>query len=362
MIGARSKLVLAAALGINTLAFVGCRPAHHTQRVFDGRTVNGPYIESEAYAAYAEGAYLEARAEWVGAEQAYRRALHRDPGSPSIWTRLGAIACRTSLKRALDAFKTGLAAEEYAPGWAERARCLHRHGEKQLALESAQRCIALDAANAEANLLIAEIYREQGQSPRSRAWLFAWLLHNPEASSHWNRLSEQVKLLGDPALAGLAHAELNRRAGLGGTDLPPAIAQGDAAGAAESNVMAAIDARDLAAAQSAAAEAKITGLDLAIIATRRGEPELALSQAELILAADPHNGDAWVVALLSAALAGKEARLGELLRQAKHQRLLGAERAELLTELLRWRVGDDEAAAWKAAYGQTHTRPAPKPR
>jgi hypothetical protein len=157
-------------------------------------------------------------------------------------------------------------------------------------------------------------------------------------------------------LAGLAHEKLKRRAGLG--DVP----HGDSVHASDSSLAAAIDARDLARARSVAAEEKITALDLAMIAIRRGEPELALSQAELILGADPNNGDVLVVALLSATLAGKEARFDQLLRQAKHQKLLSAERAKPLTELLRWRVGDAAAEAWRAAHGQTPTKPAPIPR
>ena len=57
----------------------------------NGRTVNGAYIEPEAYAAYTEGAYREARGEWAAAERAYRSAIEEDPDSPGIWLRLGVL-------------------------------------------------------------------------------------------------------------------------------------------------------------------------------------------------------------------------------------------------------------------------------
>jgi len=68
-----------------------CRAAQTTERVFHGEVVVGTYIEPEAYAAFAEGVYLEQRGDYGAAANAYRRAQARDSDSPGIAARLGAV-------------------------------------------------------------------------------------------------------------------------------------------------------------------------------------------------------------------------------------------------------------------------------
>src|SRR5688572_25585837 len=95
-----------ASLGACMLGLLGCGSTQSTERVFHGHVVVGPYVEPEAYAAFAEGMYLEQHGHWDEAARAYRRARAFDPDSPGIATRLGAIACRTSLEAALEEFQT----------------------------------------------------------------------------------------------------------------------------------------------------------------------------------------------------------------------------------------------------------------
>lgn len=335
------------------LSSLGCQPAHTTQRVYDGQSFDGPYIEPETYAAYAEGSYLEARGEWREAEHAYRRALARDSKSPAIWTRLGVIACQAELKRALGNFQTDGVSREYAPAWAERAHCLHRHGKREDALESARRAILLDPGNARANLLIADVYRELSRPEKSRAWLFAWLLRDPRASSHSLALYERAKLLDDTTLGRLALAETRRRAELGAADVsgivPPRSAPSPRAEPGRA-VHAALHAGDLSEARVAASEQGLSMLDLALLAASNGQPALALTQAELVLAADPENGDAVVAALFASALLGDPAKFEALLERIQKSTLPGMEPARIMTELLRWQVGDVAAEKWTEAY------------
>ncbi|HVZ32007.1 MAG TPA: hypothetical protein VG963_06260, partial [Polyangiaceae bacterium] len=115
-----SVLGLAGAL----LALTACSSGHGTERVFDGHTVSGRYIQPEAYAAYTEGVVREEHGDLAGAEQAYRQALLHDGQSPEILTRLGVLACRQSVPRALRLFDRADAREPYAPAWTARARCL----------------------------------------------------------------------------------------------------------------------------------------------------------------------------------------------------------------------------------------------
>jgi cytochrome c-type biogenesis protein CcmH/NrfG len=101
--------------------------------------------------------YLEQHGDWAGAASAYRRASARDPDSPGIAARLGAIACRTSLEAALVEFQTAGIARDYAPAWAERARCLLAHHDPARALDAARRAILLDPSNPDASLCVAQI-------------------------------------------------------------------------------------------------------------------------------------------------------------------------------------------------------------
>jgi tetratricopeptide (TPR) repeat protein len=337
-----------------------------TERVFDGHAVLGPYIEAEAYAAYAEGSYQEKQGHTAAAEQAYRRALREDPDNAGIWTRLGVIACPGDLRRALEAFEHALAIPGYAPAWAERASCLHQHGQTKPALESALRAVMLSPKDPGANLLLVQIYREQGQLAAARAWLLAWTLYSPEVASRWADVQREAALSGDVALARSARAELEARRRQ--ADVPEPSANAVSAGAASAaaatraapeSVVAAIWAGDLARARVAAAERSVSALDLALIAAALGKPELALAQAELIVTAAPDDGEALIAALGASALANDEPALARLLRQARGVKPARPAVADLMTSLLRWRVGDEAAESWNTAYRDSRAAPAP---
>ena len=311
---ARARLAWLAACALGVL---GCGSTQTTARVFDGHLVVGPYVEPEAYAAFAEGVYLESHGEWEAAASAYRRARSRDPDSPGIAARLGAIACRTSLEAALDEFRTSSIARDYAPAWAERARCLLAHHDPARALEAAQRAVRLDPNNPDANLCVAQIHRERGQPERARAWLFAWALGDPEAAARRAAIDEQARLLGDEALSRLVASQQRR-----------------------------------AASDSERAEdtPRPSPMRLAELALARGEPGIASQHAALALEANPGDADARIVALFAASLAPDEARFLELLRGARAStEAPGAEASAWMAELLRARVGDDAAQRWLAA-------------
>lgn len=304
-------------LGACLGGLLGCGPNQSTQRVYHGRLVAGPYVEPEAYAAFAEGVYLEARGDWDGARSAYRRARSRDPDSPGIAARLGALACRTSLEAALEELETDGIARDYAPAWAERARCLLAHRDPARALEAAYRAVMLEPGNPEANLAIAQIHREQGRPELARAWLFAWLLDDPDAAAHRDALGEQATLLGDASLARLV-AERRRP---------------------DPDEPAGADAHALSRPSERAREA-----------LRRGEPGVAGRHAALALDANPADADAVVLALLAASLEPDDARFADVLRRAQVSATPpDPASARGMAELLRARVGDDAAERWLAA-------------
>jgi len=316
------------ALGASIVGLIGlsaCGSTQSTQRVFHGHVVVGPYVEPEAYAAFAEGVYLEARGDWDGAARAYHRARDRDPDSPGIAARLGAIACRTSLEGALEEFQTSGIAIEYAPAWAERARCLLMHRDPTRALEAARRAVMLDPQNPDANLTIAQLHREQGRPEQARAWLFAWALGDPHAVAYREAIAEQARLLGDGALA-LWVADLDR----------PALNEPDAARDAEPS----------------------SPTELARRAIARGEPEVAGRYAALALDANPRDADALVLALLAASRESSDARFGEVLRRAQAStKPPDSAAAAWMAELLRARIGDDAAERWLAALRRVSASP-----
>jgi tetratricopeptide (TPR) repeat protein len=295
------------------------------------------------------------RAEWAEAEQAYRRALQHDPDSASIWTRLGVILCRRDLGRALDAFDAAAASPEYAPAWAERARCLHQHGKLDRASKSAERAVRLAPSNARANLLLIEIYRKRGDLERARSWLFAWLVSSGEAASHWQEIYEHALLLGDKALANLALGSLERRGAQADSEWSSAVATARPRTKSRTRipprVLAAIADGDLAGARLAGSVAGVSALELVLIAVSNGQPGLALAQAQLILSADPTNGDAFAAAVMASALMGDEPGMTRLLGQSHDPRALPRpEVADMITQLLRWQAGAPIADSWNGAY------------
>lgn len=350
-----SRGTLAQLVGALSLWVAGCGSTQGTQRVFAGQTVAGPYIEPQAYAAYAEGSYLEARGDWAGAERAYQRALARDPDSPGVWTRLGVIACRRDLEGALEQFQTDGVSKAYAPAWAERARCQREHGDALGALDSARRAILLDPDNAGANLLIADVYNAQDQPSRASAWLFAWMLRDPAAASHWRAVLQRGVLLKDRELEDLAQAQVSQRRETGPHDGSFDTATSEAA--AWPDVAAALRTGDVSLARIKAGERGISMRALALLAIANGQPSVGLAQAELLLAAAPSDGNALVAALFASALLGDAAKFAALLRHEKRISLPEAELAEQMADLLRWYAGDAAAEKWLLAYERAKAPP-----
>jgi hypothetical protein len=108
-------------------------------------------------------------------------------------------------------------------------------------------------------------------------------------------------------------------------------------------------AGDLEAARLAAAEAGVGALTLALLALSSGKPELALTQAELILAASPREPEAAIVGLVAASLLGDIERFRALLARVKGSRLPDVAVAPLRVDLIRWWVDGDAASTWAAA-------------
>ena len=343
MIGCgRAQQWCALGLVVALHALIACSSGLGTERVFDGHTVSGRYIQPEAYAAYTEGVYREEHGDFAGAEKAYRQALLRDGQSAEILTRLGVLTCRQSVPRALRLFERANAHEAYAPAWTARARCLSGQ-QAAAALQAALRSVQLAPAAPDANLLVARLYRENAQPGLARAWLFAWLLLEPELGADARELQSETALLGDPQLSLLAsevlqrHAEHADRPRAGRREPPPAL-------------IAAIRARETERARRLATEARITPLELSLLATANARPELGLAQAELLLDANPRDSGALIAGLLAAAQLSGDEPLRRILREAQADQAPAPELARSLGEVLRARIDDEAARSWSQAY------------
>jgi hypothetical protein len=308
---------------------IGCGSHQTTQRVFDGHLVVGPYVEPEAYAAFAEGVYLEERGDPQGAMRAYRRAQDLDSDSPAIAARVGALLCKSHVEDGLAALETSGVARDYAPAWAERARCLHGHGRPEEALEAARRAVMLAPSHPDANLLAAQIYRERGEPDRARAWLLGWVTGDPGARAHREAIAEQARALGDEALASWV-SSLSRD----DAELPPEDLRGGAQGPAA--------AASLADATEPEASSAAPAVRDAALETRQ--------RAELALQANPRDGGALVAALSAAWLAGDQSAFAALLRDASPASPPPPDVARRMSELIRFCAGDAAAEAWSAAY------------
>lgn len=315
-----------------------------------GRTVEGPLVSDEAYAAYARGAYLEARGQRSAAIDAYNAALAADSSGAAIWTRLGALYCGEQPRAADDAFAEAVSlAPRYAPAWSSRAECHESRGQLDQALSDALRAVALDPDDTAANLLVASLYREQRRLPEAKAWLLALALRSPEPSAHWWALATVAEAAKDPALAREARRRLDEREARRDRIARPA--NDDAATSPPSELLDALREQDLPRARALAGQRRIDARALALLAAAHGQAALATQQANLVLAADPADPDALIAALVAAASAGDAEQLAGLVAGAEGERRPSALGARLLADLLRWFVSEEAAAAWTRAYG-----------
>ncbi|HKY39578.1 MAG TPA: hypothetical protein VJN18_26750 [Polyangiaceae bacterium] len=277
----RSSLLL---LGLATLAFnLACGVlSPPVARTVDGVTTEGRFIEPDAYALYSVAALREARGQWREALELYQRALEVDSDGPEIRTRIAAVACKLRQHQLADgAFSAALREDDaYGPGWFELAQCRKARSDWAGAESAAQRALELDPERHEASLLLAELLEQRGD--RASAWRLrdALATHAPQSLAVQRALLSAAQRAADKARAERAEralAGLSRRRG----DLP-----------AQRGVRGALDAM------------------------ARGNVTTARREAELVLGADPGNGDALVIALSAADLEQDHAAFARLLARA----------------------------------------------
>jgi len=342
------RFVALVPLGIALIAGAwGCATHPSTvTRMADGVVHQGRYIPGEAYAQYARGAALESAGELASARSAYALALEFDPRSPEILARLGSLDCRNArsardahASRALAAFDEALRAEPTSTAaLSEAARCRARLGEAETAFSLALAAARADPDSLAVQLLVVDLAEAKGSTNVAREWLDALVARSPSSRPAWVRLAAFARRHGDTGRALRAAQALRRlHVSVPGTD--------------ESRLERALRSGELARARREAVVLRISAGDLAARAALCGALDLAREQAELALAADPTDVDAWIALLAIRDLTQNGDGLADALRAAPREPATPPSSAarRLLAELLERVIGQEARRAWDAA-------------
>lgn len=307
-----------------TACAVGCAEYSHTTRIVDGREVAGRPISAEAYAAYLEGAALEARGEPARAVASYLVALDADPESPEIHTALGRALCANDPQEAEETFEAALELDpHYEPAHRERARCALAEGSPAHALVHAERALLAGPYEYGATEVLLDALVALGRTARARRVLWGFLSLHPDHPLARRRLLE-------------LDAESQSQVPTPDRALLEALREGD-------------DER----AVRLALEQRLGRVELARIALEHARPDLALIQSGLVLRADPSNSDARIIALLAAFVLEDGRTYRASLRDGWHAHALPSERGgAILAELLTARAGESAASAFLAGLAR----------
>ncbi len=197
-------------------ALVACGPASRVERVYDGHSVEGRAIEPERYTAFLRGALAEASGDLTGALAAYGAAAQDDPVSVEIWTRLGDVRCRLSVRDASADCSFARAIDldsAYAPAWSAKARCLLARGDVAGARVAALRAAQVGPAADGASVLLAKtLPRASADEAAARRAFVALTVTARDPLVAWESVGAWAEDRGDVALRVRALVELARLA------------------------------------------------------------------------------------------------------------------------------------------------------
>lgn len=332
---------LGTSLGVSlTLGLVACGGYSKTVRVFDGREVEGRPVPSGAYAAYLTAASLEQQGKNSAALAAYRTALSYDDDSVEIRTRIANLVCQTNFEEADEAFTDAISRDaHYEPAWRAWARCALSRKRPSQALHLAWQALGAAPEEFAATDVLAQVLEARGEVGEAQHILVGYAAtfeYDPRA---WKRLAKFAQDHGLTAWAeeaSLRYRSLRLAAGRPYIDLDSARLQLE--------LTRELRAGDLGKARALAVEARINPTTVAVIAAELGLWATALSQAELVLAVDPADGDARLVLFVASYRLG-ESRETLLSLQPGASRWPSPRAGLLLGALLREQGGDEAARA-----------------
>ncbi|HEX3772446.1 MAG TPA: hypothetical protein VHV30_16325 [Polyangiaceae bacterium] len=195
-----------ALLAVALAALPACAPAPLVERGYGARVIEGHAIEPEAYAAFLEGAMIEAAGDERGALAAFDRAARLDGLSPEIWTRIGAARCALDPRNPYtgDAFGRALALDAtYAGLYAAKARCAAARNDPAAERDAADRAAALDPSADGARALLARA-GSAVRDPTTRDALVALTETARDRVAAWTAAAAWASSHGDVPLWALA--------------------------------------------------------------------------------------------------------------------------------------------------------------
>jgi tetratricopeptide (TPR) repeat protein len=312
-------------------------------------------VTDDAYAAYLRGALLEAQGNREAALLAYTEGARHDPDSPELLTRIGALTCdKQETGTSGSSEKPGAAFERaasidpgYEEAWTERARCHLKRGQFTDAERAARSAVALDPDRVEPVLLLCVVLEHQGRVDEASRWLHGLVVRDPTSIDAQQAMAAFAERTHDAARRGAAERALidlgaheqrhspMEKAPTSLADVDSAIARG-----------AFGEARRLAL------SARLSSGALALRAVAVGAAFFAKDQAELVLAADPGDGDARIAAVVAADLLRDDDALTHAMAiEVSPSTTLSPLASVLMAELLERRAGPAAKKAWLEALG-----------
>lgn len=317
------------ALLLGGLAQSSCFTPDRVERLVDGRSVMGRFVDERAYAYYARGLLLEHDGNLPYALESYQQAQAYDEASVEVSTRIASTLCQLHRTEAFSAFERARDLDaSYAPLFTAWSRCYLLIGDKPRAMEAAEAAVSLDPRGVETNQQAVVVLLALGETARFRAWIRGLLAYPSldEVTLRWlTELGETDLMVRDEVRLHRRQREPERAARLRANE------------------------RTLFEALVAGDEARFTGLgkaqkmrdsELASFAFKAGSLSVARRVAERSYAADRSDGDSWIVLLALAAFDADTAHFEQLLRDAPSSpNGLRADSAEFLQALLESKTG-----------------------
>lgn len=263
-----------AALALVVLVAPGCTlfgPSSVTRRVH-GRTIEGPFVSPEAYAAFVRGSVHEAHGELTAAKSAYEMAAREAPDLAEPLARLGAVRCRAGDDPSEAFRRAGELDPELATVFIERARCDLLRGHAREAIAPAQTAMRLAPSDPTTSLLLIDVLRganDVAGAVRVESGLRARFPDDP-----------RIVALSARSSAVRASAEPRGLEALGPVD--DAVRRGDEP-----------------AAERLASTARISLATVALRAAALGRAAHAARLAALVFEADPTSSDARIALLVA---------------------------------------------------------------
>jgi len=317
-----AKRLLLAVLPASLVLLVGLPGCQGEQvvRVKDGRAYHERTIAPKAYAAYARARLYESQGNSAEAMREYERVLDLDNRAGQAWTRLGAIQCRTNPKAAERAWqRASEISAESSQLWVERARCALERGELRQAEDFARRALEFAPSQPQVSLLCASIASRLGNSEHETQLLFGALAMHPANVELLIALSTSPTQ--PPAYQRYAARRLIRLRPIDEAWVPPVyFEKAHLRPAQRVSVLQLQEQFEQALLQQSSDEALRTAAllgvsndRLALAALLWGFDSLAAQQAGVLLALNPSDASAWLIALLVADRSGATQKFNELL-------------------------------------------------